>query len=68
MNEIKWIPVKEKLPERVNGSILVTLENGAVVQALYLSKKFVPYGRGGEFDKNNKVIAWCTMPEPYRGE
>lgn len=61
----EWIPVSERLPEK-NDVYLVAVEmagypqrdvDGFIGQA---SRKWEKYG--------NKVVAWMSLPEPYKAE
>ena len=65
VRENRWIPVSERLPEK-NDVYLVAVEmagypqrdvDGFIGQA---SRKWEKYG--------NKVVAWMSLPEPYKAE
>ena len=68
--EPKWIPVSERLPEE-NGQYLVTVKNLTGYEQLYnnvfecefFEKDWIFKGW-----KDNKVIAWMELPEPYKAE
>ena len=64
---IKWTPVSERLPEVSIGRYLVTLKNGAVVEANYIIDEFQMNCTLGTkpFYWNNPVIAWAPMPKGY---
>lgn len=65
-----WIPVSERLPEE-NGQYLVTVKNLTGYEQLYnnvfecefFEKDWIFKGW-----KDNKVIAWMPLPEPYKAE
>lgn len=59
MNETKWIPVSERLPNEKQ-NVIVT-GNGKVACLLYLDGKFW----SGMLDQTHLVVAWKPMPEPY---
>lgn len=80
MSSVKWIPTKEKLPEK-SGSYLVTIRDNPnqlyVVEAeFYPSRKYFwgdePMIRhwvatSGEYGYTlDEVIAWAYMPKPYK--
>ena len=65
-----WIPVSERLPSNTQ-RVLVTLENKMVLEVFYINNKFKFIGivEGGgmkEIFKDNPVIAWQPLPEPYK--
>lgn len=68
--EPKWIPVSERLPEE-NGQYLVTVKNLTGYEQLYnnvfecefFEKDWIFKGW-----KDNKVIAWMPLPQPYKAE
>lgn len=61
MND-SWIPVKERLPER-RGNYLVTVES-AWARFILISHYNAP-GWTEEYG-GEKIIAWQSLPEPYR--
>ena len=68
----KWIPCSERLPDRL-GDYLVSDKYGDVYSTNldYLregEKCFGYYGDDGFFIKNDTVIAWQPLPEPYKKE
>ena len=65
-----WIPASETLPSNTQ-RVLVTLENKMVLEVFYINNKFKFIGivEGGgmkEIFKDNPVIAWQPLPEPYK--
>ena len=54
----KWIPVSEMLPEK-SGYYLTTTMYGEV---------YCDYYAGVNFDRQETVIAWQALPEPYKVE
>ena len=58
--EQRWIPCSERLPEDSNFYI-VTRKDFLV--------GFIWYSvfHGWEWDGQNNIIAWMTLPEPYEG-
>ena len=82
MAEMKWIPCSKRLPE-ANGRYLVTRglnACGAMWNRVYIinysdlmglkSERIWWDGNVGksDFQKINDVIAWCELPEPWKGE
>lgn len=74
--EQKWIPCSERLPEEY-GNYLATMDDGDVQECSYSPEKDKPYFRGGwstcdadgiTFLDIAEVVAWKTMPKPYKGE
>ena len=68
-DEKDWIPVSERLPDK-NGNYLCTVDYGEdgieVMQRIYWDTLG---GFEKRYNKNDKVIAWRPLPEPYkRGE
>lgn len=60
-----WIPVSERLPDK-NGNYLCTVdygENGVVVTQRNYWDTLGGFDKG--YNKNDKVIAWQPLPEPY---
>lgn len=52
-----WIPISERLPEK-NGQYLVTVKKGYMLLGLWCGIK----------DDWINVIAWMSLPEPYKAE
>ena len=69
-HESDWIPVSERLPEK-DGQYLVTIKNLTGYEQLcndVFECEF--FGRDWIFKgwKDNKVIAWMPLPQPYKAE
>lgn len=55
----KWIPVSDKVPEDNGfGYYLTTTMFGEV---------YCDYWTGTNFERQETVIAWMPLPEPYKG-
>lgn len=65
-----WIPCSKELPKNITTDCLVTLKNGAVVQASYsyFGEEFRMICMHGieRFSDDNPVIAWQPTPEGYQ--
>lgn len=61
-NAVQWIPVTERLPE--DGYYLATLDGELVGQ----EEPFTGMCgiENGQWDDEGYVIAWMSLPEPYR--
>lgn len=67
----EWIPCSERLPKITDDYVLITMEK-------YYSKELcieIGYIEDGKWkfaltDKyiKSKVIAWCELPKPYKGD
>lgn len=57
-NPNKWIPVSERLPETA-GDYLTTTMYGEV---------YCDYWTGINFNRQEVIIAWQPLPEPYKAE
>ena len=73
MQEPKWIPVSERLPEK-DGKYLVTVDevplgmpsHTFVCKCLHLKSGWdLPMA---EVVGKRKVVAWMPLPEPYKAE
>ncbi len=56
--ETRWIPVSERLPED-SGDYLTTTMYGEV---------YCDYWTGINFNRQEVIIAWQPLPEPYKAE
>lgn len=73
--ESKWIPVTERLPDEHENYIVTVCDEcnmiwaeTVVVLAEYFEGSWLWYEGGDEYDITDMVIAWMTLPEPYKGE
>jgi len=70
MNKMKWIPVKERLPEE-DGTYLITYNNfrgKKCVSTMQFSEEelnYYDYNYIESIFKRYGVIAWAYMPTPY---
>ena len=70
LEQTTWIPCSERLPEK-DGQYLVTVKNltgyeqlcNDVFECEFFGKDWIFKGW-----KDNRVIAWMPLPEPYKGE
>ena len=53
-----WIPVSERLPE----------ENGYYLTTTMYHEVYCDYWEGERFGRTEAVIAWMSLPEPYKKE
>ena len=62
-----WVPVKERLPEK-SGEYLTTLKYvGVATGTVYVNveETFFEIGKGFNVGRNESVIAWKPLSEPY---
>lgn len=62
--EPHWIPVTERLPVE-EGRYLVCGQKGGIYHANYRGRWWTQVGCGGKLVPS--VVAWCELPEPYKG-
>lgn len=78
LEQTKWIPVSERLPEEYESVMVTVIEEyrgvkhyGIYPEARY-SKNFGwewAYESGADYwEEINGVIAWMPLPEPYKAE
>ena len=78
LEQTRWIPVSERLPE-TNDEMLVTyIVNGNHKKRYVETATYFDFGEEGEWNSVNaeyripgtkvEVIAWCELPEPYKTE
>jgi hypothetical protein len=62
---MKWVSVKDRLPDDIIYHCIVCLENNSVMEMQYskLSERWWKIGIGDEC-KTNKVTHWMPLPEP----
>ena len=61
---LRWIPVKEKLPENTD-YVLITTQYGVILMAFRgMSGKWC-YLNGKRMDPQDIPMAWMPLPEPY---
>lgn len=71
---VEWTPCSERLPNE-NDDYLVTLENGVVKTLGYSTTQRTTYPKGFYHikdgfswrQKQNPVVAWMPLPEPWGG-
>lgn len=75
----KWIPVAEKLPEKITNKVLVYCKNGYIgfghyedfqgVKDWYNLENGKPFREWDLEDcETYEVTHWCELPEPPKGE
>ena len=71
LEQTKWIPVSERLPEE-NGDYLVTIEwKGSCSGNIYTEIDIVEYDKTKKWRNcgvDDYVIAWMPLPELYKAE
>ena len=67
--EPHWIPVTERLPEK-SGEYLVTVKwvTGDCDVDVYEYDARHKTWNDGESAGGERAVAWCELPEPYKGE
>ncbi len=69
---MRWIPVTERLPEELT-KVLACRKNGSIEIMFFNPALTTRYPKGFSIIKNNfswrqdNVIAWMPLPEPYKG-
>lgn len=62
----KWVPVTEKMPAK-EGLYIVTMDGGIAGQKEPFAS--TGYFENGQWDDDGDcVLAWMSLPEPYRPE
>jgi len=59
LEDSRWIPVTERLPDKEHTKYVVTLDNGEVENRWWLGCFWV--------ESVGKVIAWKPLSKPYEG-
>ena len=67
--ELKWIPVTKRLPEK-HQRVLVTIKRTDGEMRVRSGDYFDDYFwiDNGDYWKCNEVLAWMSLPEPWKGE
>lgn len=65
--EPQWIPCSERLPDKPI-RVQTQLDNEWIVTAYYYDNAWYTVPDLGQELKNDEVIAWMPLPEPWRGE
>ena len=61
-----WIPVTERLPE-IETDVLLTAWDGKRCFVGWVDAFGKWYGDDEEVNEGYEPIAWCALPEPYKG-
>ena len=64
--EPHWIPVTERLPE-IETDVLFTAWDGKRYFVGWVDAFGKWYGDDEEVNEGYEPIAWCALPEPYKG-
>ena len=64
--EPHWIPVTERLPE-IETDVLLTAWDGKRYFVGWVDAFGKWYGDDEEVNEGYEPIAWCALPEPYKG-
>ena len=68
MNEERWIPVEERLPEE-DERVMISTKNEVVKEGIYIEKYGYAMRKGFFteycFEDLQDVTAWQPLPEPY---
>lgn len=65
MNEMKWIPIREKLPKSFATVIVTTSTNVVTTAFMTIDRRWVKIV-GEERYFKTAIIAWMPFPEPYK--
>ena len=72
--EPHWIPVTERLPEEPFGCLVTVMDTNPMTMEEF--ENILPYFVGWDGERWNdddgeqcpfEVLAWCELPEPYKG-
>lgn len=61
--ESKWIPVSERLPEKVGYYLTTILSN----DGYHRYRDIIYFGDDKQWTRDCNVIAWISLPEPWKG-
>lgn len=64
MSEMKWIPIRERLPQPFVTVIVTTSANWVTTAYMLPNKRWADY-EGEEFRIADAVTAWMPFPEAY---
>ena len=67
--EQRWIPVKTALPEEERSVLITTTDCGITIGSYEpsLGKDFWFFDCGESNGSTEYVVAWCELPESYKG-
>lgn len=67
LEQTKWIPVGERLPEEQDCYLVTTKWKGSYSGDVYIETNMAVYReRQKEWDCADDVIAWMPLPKPYK--
>lgn len=65
LEQTRWIPVSERLPEERKEVIVTDIETSDTYQSRYFGNGYWECDNGYY---KNRIIAWQPKPKPYNGE
>lgn len=67
LEQTRWIPVSERLPEKHDCYLVTTKWKGSYSGDIYTETNMAVYREKLEEWDSVGVIAWMPLPEPYEG-
>ena len=68
MEQTRWIPVSERLPEDGQNVLFCDIDNDIMVGYHVKGRPSTHFSQDGTYDDMKNVRAWMLLPNPYRAE
>ena len=68
LEENKWIPVSERLPENGQSVLFCDIDNDIMIGYHVKGRPDTHFSQDGTYEDIKNVRAWMPLPEPYRAE